>query len=139
MPVPKMSRGIVLKLERLLDMLYKPREIAEELGVSTETIYRSYIPAGAPVMVDGQGMKWINGKKFALWAQECLATNRRGKPVRSLSEGQGFCLRCNQVVEMVDPRRKPHSQKVGVVQVSGKCPFCGAKVNRFVSWSRQHD
>lgn len=132
MPVPKMSRGIILKLDRLLNMLYRPKEIASEIGVSVETVYRCYLPAGAPVTIDGQGVKWINGKKFAAWARDCLATNRRGKLARTLAETQGFCMRCNQVVEMIDSRRRPHSQKQGVVQVSGRCSLCGTKVNRFV-------
>ena len=132
MPVPKMPRGIVLRLGRLLDMMYKPGELAKELNVSTETVVRSYLPAGAPVMVDAQGKTWVNGKKFALWARECLATDRRGRAARTMSEQQGFCLRCNQVIEMINPRRQQHSQRQGVLQVYGKCPLCGAKVNRFV-------
>jgi len=136
MPVPdrqvKMNRGLILKLSRLLNMLYKPRELAAELGVSAETVYRRYIPAGAPVVVDGQGVKWINGKHFATWAREVLETDRRGRLARTMSETHGFCMRCNQVVEMIDARRRPHSLKAGTLQVSGKCPVCGAKVNRFV-------
>lgn len=137
MPEPRISRGIVIKLDRLLDMMYKPSEIAGELGVSTETVVRSYVPAGAPVTADPQGQNWINGKKFAAWARECLATNRRGKRKAVLSNNQGYCLRCNLVVDMTDPRRRPHSRKQGIIQVSGKCPNCSGKVNRFIRESAQ--
>lgn len=136
MPEPKMSRGMILRLGRLLDMMYKPSELASELSVSTETVVRTYLPAGAPVTVDPQGKTWINGIKFALWARECLATNRRGRLVRTLSEEQGWCLRCNQVVEITNPRRRSTGQRQGVGIVSGRCPLCNAKVNRFVREAR---
>ena len=135
MPVPKMNRGMILRLGRLLDMMYKPGELAKELSVSTETVVNSYLPAGAPVTVDSQGT-WIHGTRFALWAREVLATNRRGQLVRTVTEKQAWCMRCNQVVEIANPRRHATGQRPGVGYVSGKCPLCGAKVNRFVRAAR---
>ncbi len=129
MPAPRLSRGKVIKLDRLLNMLYKPGEIAEELGVSVETVYRSYIPAGAPVIREA-GIIWINGEAFRKWAADTIATTRRGKIKREMTAGQGYCVHCNQVVDMMEIRIRPHSKRTTVVQVSGRCPTCGGKVNR---------
>ena len=134
MPAPKLNRGKMIKAEQLFDMLYKPSELAEELGVSTETLYRSYIPAGAPITRQG-GNIWINGQAFYKWAAQSVATTRRGKIKRELAPGEGYCLRCNQVVAMENLSRRPHSRRLNIVQVSGICPVCGAKVNRLVKES----
>jgi len=37
-----------MRLEKLLDMLYKPRELAEEIGFTQRQVYRAYLPAGCP-------------------------------------------------------------------------------------------
>lgn len=132
MPEPRLSRGLVIKLERLLDMLYKPGELAAELGVSTETVMRSYVPSGAPVIIDGDGKTWINGLHFATWARECLATNRMGKVKRTMEAGQAYCLRCKQVIDIDGLRHNRRFDQRGVTQITGRCPACGTRVNRFV-------
>ena len=40
------------RLVRLLNMLYKPSELAEEIGFTVRQIYRVYIPAGCPCIKD---------------------------------------------------------------------------------------
>lgn len=132
MSVPRLNRGKIIALERLLNMMYRPAEVASEVGISVDALYRSYIPAGAPVEFDGKGRTWIHGTAFARWAREYLATTRRGKRKAEMTPSQGYCLRCNQVVEMLDIRRRPHTEKAGTLQVSGRCPTCDAKVNRFM-------
>jgi len=47
---PLLKHCHIIKLGRLLNMLYKPSEIAEEIGVAQDTVYRSYLPAGAPLL-----------------------------------------------------------------------------------------
>jgi hypothetical protein len=133
MPVPEplLTRGKVIKLDRLLDMLYTPAEIASELGVVPRTILRGYIPAGAPVVINENGRKMISGKAFAAWAREYLGTNRRGERKNTMGKGMGYCLRCKKVVVMQHIRTRPHGAKAGVIQISGTCPDCGARVNRF--------
>jgi len=42
MRIPQLKHQHIIKLSRLLNMLYKPSEIAEEIGVSVDTVYRSY-------------------------------------------------------------------------------------------------
>ena len=127
----RMKKGNVNRLERLLDMEYMPGEIASELGVSASTVYRSYIPAGAPCRQDASGRLWIPGTAFAAWARQHLATNRRGKPREPMPDGCAYCLRCNQVIRMQSAVKR--LQPRGVLQVTGCCPLCAGKVHRFVS------
>lgn len=110
-------------------MLYKPGEIAEELGITVETVLRAFIPAGAPVVIDSEKHTWINGKDFARWAKAYLA-QKHNRPRNKMLPGQAYCLRCNQVVEMQDPKRRHHHRDVD--QISGRCPVCKGKINRFV-------
>ena len=53
--IPKLSRPQVIRLDRLLQMDYKPFEIAELLEVHIDTVYRSYLPAGCPYEKDEKG------------------------------------------------------------------------------------
>ena len=38
---PVLKHTHIIKLGRLLDMMYKPAEIADEIGVTPDTVYRS--------------------------------------------------------------------------------------------------
>jgi hypothetical protein len=130
MPVPKLTRTKVLKVRRLLDMMYKPSEIAEELEITTDTIYRSYLPAGAPCQKDSKGQVWIHGLSFANWARAFVMSNARRKGTK-MEDNQVYCMRCNQVVQPESLRMgRPNGH--GVANVSGKCPNCGSRVNRFL-------
>jgi hypothetical protein len=105
-------------------MEYKPSELAAEIGCHVDTIYRSYIPAGAPHRRDARGQIWIVGKEFAEWARAVFS-----KKSHSLTDGQAWCLQCNQPVEMVGPLEvKPTNQYLELV--SGRCSECGCVVNR---------
>lgn len=134
MPAPRLNRAKAAALERLLDMLYKPAELADELGVSHDVVYRSYIPAGAPVSLDQGGKVWINGRQFSQWARDYLTTTRRGLPKPPMPPGHAYCLRCNQVVQAQFPQLRPHSRRNNVAQLTGVCPLCGGKIFRFVKY-----
>ena len=75
---PKFKHAQVVKLARLMDMLYKPAEIAAELEVSPDTVYRSYLPAGCPHTRDKKNNIWIHGPAFASWAKSSIANRKRG-------------------------------------------------------------
>lgn len=126
----KIARGNVMRLQRLMHMKYKPSELAEEMGVSVDTIRRSYIPAGAPCEVDAQGNIWIVGDLFAKWVVDHAKTNRC-KPAKSKMEpGQAYCVGCNKIVTLLKPKvEKPNAR--GVANLTGRCPVCNKKVNRF--------
>lgn len=112
------------RARHLLDMLYRPSELAEELGVSVDMIWRSCLPEGCPHERDETGHIWINGVAFYRWAQA-----RGGRKRIKMAEGQAFCFRCRQPVAMVDAEAvlvtTPHLEVV-----TGRCPACGAKISR---------
>jgi hypothetical protein len=127
--------GVVLgwkignRLRRLQDMLYTPAELADELGVLRETIYRSYLALGAPCGRDPNDRIWINGKLFATWAHEIIRM-RRDKPRLPLDQDHAWCMRCNKIVPIQHLVKKTY--RGYMYQLSGKCPECRTRVNRFL-------
>lgn len=123
---PLLKHTHIVKLGRILDMLYKPSEIAKEIGVTLDTIVRSYIPAGLPHTRDPQGHIWIHGPAFVSWAR---ATVGKKKSQRApLAEGLAWCLRCNQPVPLINPKVKPVNHYIELQQ--SKCPQCRTTINR---------
>jgi len=61
-----------MRLIKLLDMLYKPSELAEEVGFTRRQVYRVYIPSGCPHTRDEKRYIWINGKAFREWYEETI-------------------------------------------------------------------
>ena len=123
---PHLKHQHIVKLGRLLDMLYKPAEIAEEIGVTQDTIYRSYLPAGLPHIRDDQGNIWIHGPAFVSWARETIS-RRKNKRV-GLPDGQAWCLKCGRPVPLINPRIKTSNRYLELLQA--RCPNCGRIVNR---------
>lgn len=118
----------IVKLARLMDMLYTPAEIAEEIDVSVDTVKRSYVKAGLPVTKDATGHTWIHGLTFRSWAEKLNA--ERKKPARpKLREDQAYCLKCNKVIDNFKPVTiKPVNRCIELLQ--GPCPTCGRVVNK---------
>ena len=114
----------LIRLVRLMDMMYKPSEIAEEIGVTTETVYRSYLPGGAPFERDKAGNFWLHGTSFSAWVRSVTTK----KEMSRLADGQAWCLRCRKAVPLVRPRMRFEGRYVKIFQ--GKCETCGAKINR---------
>ncbi len=126
---PRIAKRTVLRLSNLLDMRYRPAELAGEIGVSLSTIYKAFLPAGAPCERDAKRNIWIVGKAFRIWALEYQRAEREGRPRFELADGQAWCMKCNQPVTMLEPKKR--GKAGGAVVYSGKCSNCGAKVNRF--------
>lgn len=130
MPSPRLTKVKVQKTRRLLDMMYKPAEIAEELDIVVDTIHRSYLPAGAPCEKDTKGRVWIHGESFARWARVYLSAQAVARHVE-MQDDQAWCCHCNQAVQLQDfHTSRPNGH--GVANRHGKCPACGGKVNRFI-------
>ena len=126
----KIARGNASRLKRLMHMRYKPSELAEEVGISTDTLFRHYLPAGAPCEVDQQGHTWIIGDHFAKWVLDYAKVNRRRQPVQKMEPGQAYCVTCRKVVMLLKTKvEKPNAR--GVANLVGKCPECGKRVIRF--------
>jgi hypothetical protein len=124
----KIMREQIIKRVRLLDMLYRPSEIAGELGITAETVTRSYMAAGAPFERDKAGDIWIHGLSMAAWIDKVV---HERKLEGGLADGEAFCLRCRAAVMLQRPRRVHEGRYTAIYQ--GKCPQCGGKVNRAYS------
>jgi hypothetical protein len=110
------------RLDTLLDMMYRPSELAEEIGFAVRQVYRVYIPAGCPHERDEQRHIWINGKAFREWA---LDVYKKCK----LASDEAFCLTCRQPVKMIDPIQQ---RKGRLLYVLCDCPKCGRRLTRIV-------
>ncbi|MBI3167253.1 MAG: hypothetical protein HYZ22_02160 [Chloroflexi bacterium] len=112
------------KLNYLLDMLYTPSELAEELGITVRQFYRVYIPLGCPTVRDrAPGRIYIHGLSFAEWYFSTY-------PLLSMGVDEGFCLTCKKPVPMLDSVLK---QSGGLSYYVFKCPKCKRKISRIVS------
>ena len=119
----KLPHCVIVKSPGLLPMLYKVSELAADLHVPDRTL-RDWLEMGAPCIKDGSNHIWINGREFADW----VTSHRKPKRERRLTDTQAYCLRCNQVVEMVGPEVLPLKGKL--VNIRGTCPNCGCVINR---------
>ena len=119
----KLPHSAIVKSPGLLPMLYTVRELSESIGVVERTL-RDWLAAGAPHFYDRKGHIWIEGREFADW----IANLRKPKRERRLTDHEAYCVRCKQVVEMVNPT-------ITVVRGQlllhkGKCPNCHCTINR---------
>lgn len=110
------------RLIKLLDMMYSPAELAQEIGFSVRQVYRVYIPAGCPHERDHLRRIWINGKTFREWVSEIYKK-------RELLPNEAFCLSCKKAVKMANPERK---QEGRLIYYLCDCPNCGRKLARIV-------
>ncbi len=123
---PHLKHTHIVKLGRLLNMLYKPAELAEELGLNPDTIYRSYLPAGLPHVCDNKGTFWIHGPAFVAWARETVAKKKSQRA--GLPDGCAWCMKCNRAAPMVDPYIVFTNRHMELLQ--SRCTTCGTLINR---------
>jgi len=107
-------------------MVYRPRELAEEVGFSIHQVYRAYLPLGCPHSRDNRGHIWINGQEFYEWYQELYKK-------RKLRCDEAFCLTCKQAVDKIDPQRK---RKNGLIYEISHCPQCGRNLAKILDRER---
>ncbi len=117
--------SVIVRAPGLLPMLYKVRELAQELDTSSRRI-RRWARRGLPHERDGRNHIWINGEEFARWVEDQRHAQRGPK----LKPHEGYCLRCRRAVRIVDPVRQSDGKKT---LLHGACPRCGATVNRGVA------
>lgn len=123
---PTLKHTQIIRLSRILNMMYKPSEIAEEIEVTPDTIYRSYLPAGLPHVRDEQGNIWIHGPAFVSWAKETVC--KKSSQRTGLPDGHAWCMKCNQAVMMEKPTVKAINRYIEILQA--RCPSCRRTVNR---------
>lgn len=118
------------RLKRLLNMLYKPSELAEELGINLDQIYSVYLPLGCPHQRDGKRYIAINGEEFQKWY---LSKYQKTK----LKEDETFCKTCRKAVKIYQPSTQ---QKNGLTYILSTCPTCGRKLTKIIDCQKgKHD
>lgn len=116
----RLSGNQKTRLQSLLNMMYRPSEIAEEIGFEVRQVYRVYIPLGLPHERDDHNHIWINGVVFRDWVKETYQET-------TLEENQAFCLTCRKAVEIQNPEK---NQKKGLEYIICDCPQCGRKLSK---------
>lgn len=106
------------RLKSLLDMLYRPSEIAEIVGFNVRQVYRVYVPLGCPHTRDDLHHIWINGVAFATWFEATY-------PKLTLKDDEAFCLTCKAAVSIIAGVEEQSGQ---YVYTSSQCPICGRKL-----------
>ena len=109
------------RLKSLLDMLYRPSELAEEIGFNQNQVYRVYVDLGCPHERDIHNHIWINGVLFRDWY-------KREYKKSTLKSGQAFCKTCAKAVKMRNPVL--NETKDGLVYFLCECPYCGRRIGR---------
>ena len=110
------------RLKRLLNMMYRPSELAAIVGFSKRQVYRVYIPMGLPHERDERQHIWINGVVFRDWMNEIYKK-------RKLKENEAFCLTCRKPVEKINAERL---QKEGLIYDLSICPHCDRKLGKII-------
>jgi hypothetical protein len=111
------------KVKRLLDMLYSPKELANEIGISTDLIYRGYLPLGCPHDRNDKKYIFINGKRFAEWYQNTYIKI-------NLAHDETFCKTCKTGVKISQPKQV---QKKDLFYLLSVCPICGRKLTKIIT------
>ncbi len=119
-----LPHSVIVKSPGLLPMLYKPSEIAGDLGIPGRTLY-DWLDAGAPHQRDRSGHIWVNGEQFREWVDQNRKKTASGK---KLGADEAYCLRCNVPVKLTNPIRQ--HVKRSLYLIKGKCPQCGITINR---------
>jgi hypothetical protein len=123
-PIRKfLSPDAKLRANGLLDMLYTPAELAEELKINKRDVYSKLLPSGLPHSRDGAGHVWLHGPEIARWIRELKSGHKQ------LGDNEAYCLKCRRVVVMLEPRRTKQG-KLTILKAS--CSACGTTINRGV-------
>lgn len=122
-PRINIPHAALVKAPGLLPMLYTASELAEDIGLPERTL-RDWLAAGAPYHRDDNNRIWIDGKAFTQW----LFDQRKNKPKTKVPDGHALCLKCNSIVEIVNPTIRPSKGKL--IYIKGTCPECGSVINR---------
>jgi hypothetical protein len=115
------------KLRKLLYMKYRPSEIAEEVDIDVDWVYKIYIPLGCPHERDEDRHIWIVGTEFREWY---LETYRKHK----LAANEASCVSCKRPVIIVDP---VEHHKDGLKYLLSKCPDCSKTVAKILNQKRR--
>jgi len=115
------------RLKSLFDMLYTPRELAEEIGINIDQVYGVYVPLGCPhEREEKNNHLLINGKAFFDWYRKVYVNIH-------LKQDETFCKTCRSPVKI---HRLKKRIKGSLVYILSVCPNCGRKLTKILSEHR---
>jgi glutaredoxin len=114
------------RLKRLLDMQYKPSEIAQELGINIDQVYLVYMPLGCPHKRDGKRYIEINGIEFREWY---IRNYQKAK----VKKDETFCKTCRKPVKIINGLI---FRKGKISYILSNCPNCGRKLSKIIDCSK---
>lgn len=123
--------GIYNRRQKLLDMMYTPAEIAEELNISKEYVYHHLMnTAEIHYTKDETGHVWINGMDIYRWIEQVFSERRKKrKNVIPLMENEFYCMRCKARKITNDYKIIDDSWQRAKTAF---CPDCGARMRKYV-------
>jgi Zn finger protein HypA/HybF involved in hydrogenase expression len=111
------------RLKSLFDMMYSPKELAEEIGIHIDQVYVAYVPLGCPRERDERNHILINGRAFFYWYTKTYTKIH-------LKHNETFCKNCKQGVKISQPKKGMNGTAVYIVSL---CPNCGRKLTKIVA------
>jgi len=114
-------------LRGLMNVDLKASELAEELGISKNQIYRVYVPLGCPHTRDEHNHIWINGKQFKEWYEELY---KKRKPKKD----QTWCVSCKKFVKLENPITEKSGSLVFYISI---CPVCEKQTAKIIDHKRR--
>ena len=85
--LPRIDQATMRRALRLLNMQYRPSEIAAELKINVQILYRGWLPAGCPHAKDEHGNIWIVGTALHTWMVTVNARRAEARNKGSASNG----------------------------------------------------
>jgi hypothetical protein len=110
------------RLKSLLDMMYKPSELAQELGINIDQVYSVYLPLGCPNKRDGKRYIEINGREFKDWY---IKNYQKAK----VETDETFCKTCKKPVKIVNGSIV---KKDKLIYILSSCPNCGRRLSKII-------
>jgi len=120
----RLPHQVIVTAPGLLDMMYLPEELAEEMRVGKDLIDHA-IQLGAPHWIDEDDTLYIHGTKFKLWVTDC----RKPRRERRLENHEAYCPRCKADTVLTDITIKDMSNGA-LIQIRGRCTKCGITICR---------
>ncbi len=110
----------------LLDMLYKPAELARELFVEKPAVYE-WTRNGMPHKKDDKGRLWVHGIKAGEWV--LFQSTKRQKEKIAIPQGMIFCMKCQKPTKYKNAKHEYLTS--GRIMVKAICTICGMQVRQF--------
>ena len=122
---------IYCKREKLLDMYYTTKELADTLGVTPKYVTDSMVKGyGVPTHKQSNGRFYISGLDVVEWIEKLYADKLIKKhDKKPLQDNEFICLKCHKRMEVNNSQLMTENNRVVKVAI---CPVCGSKMRKFI-------